>query len=147
MQVISLDLFRAISRLARRYQFRNRDEVCCYGMTVSQCYALQELSGGEAMATSELAQGLTLDLSTTTRLLDQLVKKRLVRRERQIEDGRIKEITLTEAGARLLNQVEREFSLMLHKALVDFPMEVQEALPDVLQRIASALENCDRNNF
>ena len=91
MQVNTVELYRSLTELARRYQFRNRDEICCYGLTVSQCYALQTLQEG-AHSTSALSDKLGLDISSTTRLVDQLVRKKLVYRTRGNEDGRVRQI-------------------------------------------------------
>ncbi|MBI3609648.1 MAG: MarR family transcriptional regulator [Nitrospirae bacterium] len=132
-------LYRALSDLARRYQFRNRDEVCCYGLTVSQCYALQALSEKGVLASSELASGLGLDLSTTTRLVDQLVRKKLVVRHRGIKDARIREIEITEAGHRLVNRIETDLSRLLAQAVSHLPPAVQKSLPEAIRCLATAL--------
>jgi MarR family transcriptional regulator, 2-MHQ and catechol-resistance regulon repressor len=143
MQVnYGMDVFQALSDLARRYQFRNRDEVCCYGITVSQCYALQALSRKERMASSELASHLGLDLSSTTRLVDQLVKKKLAVRQRASQDARIREIKITEAGRRMVNRVEADFAKIVSDAVVDFPVAVQTAIPHVLRRLTAVLNAC-----
>jgi MarR family 2-MHQ and catechol resistance regulon transcriptional repressor len=137
-----LDLYRALSELARRYQFRSKDEVCCYGLTVSQCYALQLLAQEDSLTSSQLSAKLSLDISSTTRLVDQLVKKKLAVRRSGYDDARVREILITEAGRRLIERIETDFAKMLQTALADFPAEVQEALPDVLRRLTQVLESC-----
>lgn len=133
-------LYRALSDLARRYQFRSRDEVCCYGLTVSQCYALQALSDKKVMASSELASRLGLDLSTTTRLVDELIRKKLAIRRRGIKDARVREIEMTEAGRRLISRIEADFVQLLSASLADLPKTLQERLPEVIRRLARVLE-------
>lgn len=143
-QVIEgLDLYRALSELARRYQFRNKDEVCCYALTVSQCYALQLLAQEEILTSSQLSAKLSLDVSSTTRLVDQLVKKKLAVRRSGYDDARVREISITDAGRRLIERIESDFATMLGAALADFPADVREALPDVLRRLTQVLECCD----
>lgn len=137
-----MEVYRALSELARRYQFRNRDEVCCYGLTVSQCYAVEFLADRDHLSTSDLSQHLGLDLSTTTRLVDQLVRKKLVTRRRSEEDGRVREIQVTDAGKRLAARVQQDLSALLDGALADLPQPVLKALPDVLRRITYALNQC-----
>lgn len=134
-----LALFRSLSELVRRYQFRNRDEVCCYGLTVSQCYALQALSEKGMLASSELASRVGLDLSTTTRVVDQLVKKRLASRRRGAQDARVREVEITEAGRRLIARIEEDFAHLLNQALTDLPPAVQEALPEAIRRLTAVL--------
>jgi len=134
-----LAVYRALSDLARRYQFRNRDEVCCYGLTVSQCYALQFLAERNKATSTDLAARLGLDLSTTTRLVDQLVRKKLAIRRRAAQDARIKEIEITEPARRLISRIEEDMATGLDRALSDMPAVVRQALPEALQRITNAL--------
>jgi DNA-binding MarR family transcriptional regulator len=138
-------LYRALARLARRYQFRSRDEVCCYGLTVSQCYALQALSEVGVLTSSELASHLGLDLSTTTRLVDRLTRKKLASRRRKAADTRVREVEITEAGRRLTAKIEKEFAHLLAQALHDLPPAVRQALPEAIQRLTAALaRGCPR---
>lgn len=137
-----VEVYRALSDLARRYQFRNRDEVCCYGLTVSQCYAVEFLAGLDSVTTSDLAQQLGLDLSTTTRLVDQLVRKKLAIRKKSDEDARVRKIQVTDAGRRIAQRVEQDLASLLTTALADLPQPVQSALPDALRKITYALNQC-----
>ena len=137
-----LEIYRALSELARRYQFRSRDEVCCYGLTVSQCYALESLSREEKLSSTSLATRLGLDLSSTTRVVDELVRKKLAIRRRGAEDARVKEVSISDAGRRLIARVEEDFSKMLGDAIHDFDPKVQRAIPKVLYRLASVLNCC-----
>jgi MarR family transcriptional regulator, 2-MHQ and catechol-resistance regulon repressor len=144
-----MEIYRALSDLARRYQFRSKEEVCCYGLTVSQCYALQELHEYGKMPSSDLALRLSLDLSTTTRLVDQLVRKKLANRTKKAEDARIREIEITEAGRRLISRIQTDLADIVSQAIDDFPDEVRKALPQVLRRLTKVLNECatDSKNF
>lgn len=133
-------IYQALSDLARRYQFRNRDEVCCYGLTVSQCYALQSLFDEGEMSSSALSARLGLDLSTTTRLLDQLSRKKLILRARSSEDARVRNIRLTDAGSRLISRIENDFGTMLAQALDEFDPKVIKVLPDILRALTGSLD-------
>jgi DNA-binding MarR family transcriptional regulator len=138
-----LEIYRALSVLARRYQFRNRDEVCCYGLTVSQCYALQLLHQEGPISSSKLASMLSLDLSSVTRLVDQLLKKKLAVRQRGSDDGRVRLIQITDGGAKLVRRIEEDFGQLVAQALSDFSPEILKSLPDALIRLAAALESCE----
>jgi MarR family transcriptional regulator, 2-MHQ and catechol-resistance regulon repressor len=138
MQVNNVELYRALSELARRYQFRNRDEVCCYGLTVSQCYALQTLLS-QPLSSGGLSEALGLDISSTTRLVDQLVRKKLVLRKRSPEDARVKNIEITDAGHKLIARIENDLANVVGEAVKGLSAEVQRALPDVIRRLNNAL--------
>ena len=145
----SLHIYQALSELARRYQFRNRDEVCCYGLTVSQCYALEALSESGKMPSSDLAIRLGLDLSSTTRLVDQLVRKKLASRARSLEDARIREVQITDPGAKLVERIQQDMVALVEQALKDYPGEVRKSLPGALRALAKTLQECaiPQNNF
>lgn len=138
IQVNNVELYRALSELARRYQFRNRDEVCCYGLTVSQCYALQTLVS-QPLTSGGLSEALGLDISSTTRLVDQLVRKKLVLRKRSPEDARVKNIEITDAGHRLIARLENDLANVVGEAVKGLSAEVQRALPEVIRRLNNAL--------
>jgi MarR family transcriptional regulator, 2-MHQ and catechol-resistance regulon repressor len=138
MQVNNVELYRALSELARRYQFRNRDEVCCYGLTVSQCYALQTLVR-EPLTSGRLSEALGLDISSTTRLVDQLVRKKLVLRKRSPEDARVKNIEITDTGHKLITRIENDLANVVGDAVKGLSVEVQRALPEVIRRLNNAL--------
>jgi len=123
--------------------------VCCYGLTVSQCYALEALAESGKMPSSDLATRLGLDLSSTTRLVDQLVRKKLASRSRSVEDARIREIEITPAGARLVSRIQLDLVGLVDEALKNFPADVRKALPEALQNLTRALRDCSvpQNNF
>ena len=49
-------LHRAVTELVRRYQFRDRNEICCFGISVSQCYALEALGRAGELVEVDAAQ-------------------------------------------------------------------------------------------
>jgi DNA-binding MarR family transcriptional regulator len=137
-----LDIYRSLSELARRYQFRSRDEVCCYGLTVSQCYALEMLYEQEKLTSSELSSRLGLDLSSTTRVVDELVRKKLAQRDRSADDGRVREIVITEAGQRMVSRIMSDLIQVIDTAMAPYPEAARKALPGMLHSLATALECC-----
>src|SRR6266545_307625 len=69
-------LYGALSDLIRVYQFRDRDRICCYDVSVSQCYALETLVRQGGMTLNDLAAHLYLDKSTASREGDSLAEER-----------------------------------------------------------------------
>ncbi|MCH7548433.1 MAG: MarR family transcriptional regulator [Candidatus Krumholzibacteriota bacterium] len=65
-------LAKVFGDLVRAYQFRDRNEICCHDVTVSQCYMLEALDREGTMTMSELGDFLFLDISTISRVVDQL---------------------------------------------------------------------------
>jgi len=96
-------LHQAVVYLAKRYQFRDRNDTCAYGVSVSQCYALEALSTSETLSMNALAKELGVTISTTSRIVDQLVAKGLAERQTPPNDRRVCEVYATDEGRRLVD--------------------------------------------
>lgn len=99
-------LAKVFSDLVRAYQFRDRNEICCHDVTVSQCYTLEALDREGAMTMSELGNFLFLDISTISRVIDQLEDAGHVQRIEDSDDGRITRVELTRKGQSLHTRIE-----------------------------------------
>ena len=93
--------------LVRAYQFRDRNEICCHGVTVSQCYTLEALDRQGPMTMSELGNFLFLDISTVSRVIDQLEDAGHVVRIEDADDGRITRVQLTRKGQGIQARIEK----------------------------------------
>lgn len=76
----SFELHKALSDLVRVYQFRDRNRICYYDVSVTQCYAISAIIAHGAMTLTELAVKLYLDKSTASRVVDSLEQKGYVTR-------------------------------------------------------------------
>lgn len=110
-------LHTALSNLVKIYQFRSRDENLHNGVTVSQAYCLRALWKYGEMKMGELAQDLSLSISTMTGVVDQLVKKSLVERFTPDNDRRILLVKLTQKGQDLYEASNAKFQKQLEKAI------------------------------
>ena len=104
------DLQRVMAELVRKYQFRDRNETVGHGLSVSQAYVLRALHEHGPLSMGELAGELRVSVSTMTRVVDPLVRKRLAERDRSGDDRRLCRIALTAAGRRLWSRIERELT-------------------------------------
>lgn len=99
-------LDRELTRLVKRYQFRDRHQVACDGITVSQCYALKEIDAAGSLVMTQLAEKLYLSLGAATRVVDQLDSGGLARRRRLPADRRCHAVELTPSGRARLRRIE-----------------------------------------
>jgi DNA-binding MarR family transcriptional regulator len=90
-----------IIELIKKYQFRDRNEITSFGISVSQCYVLETLHFRGALTMKDLAQQMHLTISTITRVVDQLERKKLVRRKKHPDDLRIRLIKTTARGEKV----------------------------------------------
>src|SRR3954465_1501264 len=114
------ELYDALEDLIRVYQFRDRDRICCFDVSVSQCYALEALVRREGMTLNDLASHLYLDKSTASRVVDALERKQYVERAPHPEDRRAVVLTPTEAGRALYRTIRQGILEEEQRLLADF---------------------------
>ena len=73
----------------------------------TQLAALYVLAEGATLTIADLAEAIGRSPSATSRLLDGLVRRRLVERRREMDDGRIRTVWLTPRGQAILRIVDR----------------------------------------
>lgn len=141
------ELHRVLSELLRAVQFRDRDRICCYDVSVSQCYALEAVLRRGPLTLNELASHLYLDKSTASRVVKALVEKGYVERRPHPGDGRAVQLAATAAGRRLHGAIERDLLAEVEGLVAGFDPEVRRSLAALLARLgraaaAAAVESC-----
>lgn len=81
------------------------DSTCC-GVTISQCHAIVEIGRAQEISLNKLAEILTLDKSTISRTINNLVENGLAIRELHPEDRRYITIKLTNEGIKIFKNIE-----------------------------------------
>ena len=110
------------------------------GLTNAQWVPLLKLYMGTASTVAELARECMLDTGGTTRLLDRLETKGLVRRVRSSEDRRVVNLELTSEGRAAARQIPATLCDVQNAHLRGFTAEEWRTLRGLLQRIlANAL--------
>jgi DNA-binding MarR family transcriptional regulator len=133
-------LHAAVSDLVRVYQFRDRDKICCYDISVTQCYALEVLVERGPSRSQALAEVLMLDKSTTTRVIDALVRKGYVERLPDPEDARAVSLRVTREGRELYLKINSELIEQQADLLRDLEPEVRGAATEIIKRLARAAQ-------
>ncbi len=133
-------LQRAVADLVRVYQFRDRDRICCHDVSVTQCYALETLVEYGPMRSSVLAERLFLDKSTTSRVVNTLVRKGYVEQRADATDGRAVVISATPRGQRLCARITSDLVDQQKQLLQDLAPEVRAGVVQVIQRLARAAD-------
>ncbi len=136
-----LQFHRQIVDLIKKYQFRDRNQICCFGISVSQCYVLETLHTHGPLTMNELAKKMYLKISTMTRVVEQLVKKRYVRREEGLSDRRVRFINLTKQGRAIYKKAWENIFESEKVILKNIPSEHKTVLIDVLTRLNQAVSS------
>ncbi|MGE3538708.1 MAG: MarR family winged helix-turn-helix transcriptional regulator [Candidatus Tectimicrobiota bacterium] len=133
-------LHRAVNRLVKRYQLRDRNDICCYGISVSQCYALEALSEHGALTMQALAEHLHLAVSSVTRVIDQLVSKHLAERHHTARDRRVCCVSLTAQGQQLLQTIHAELVAREQTILEHLPVASRAHVIWAIEALSEAMD-------
>ena len=115
-----LKKFRIIYGSVRQH-FREIEQTC--GVTGSQLWILQEVSKAPGIGVSELSERLSIHQSTGSQLVEKLVSRNLVIKERSKEDQRRVGLCLTTEALSLLKNA---------------PGPAEGILPEALQALSDA---------
>ncbi len=126
--------------LIKKYQFRDRNRITCFGISVSQCYVLETLYSNGSLTMKELARKMHLSISTITRVVDQLENKNLVKREQNSEDLRIRLLRLTIDGEKVFLQSWKSVFESEKKIFENVPLESRDILLKVLKELNQAVD-------
>jgi DNA-binding MarR family transcriptional regulator len=128
--------------------FESYEKACgtFMGVTTSQAGAVLAFPVKSGLTMNELSKAVNLDISTMTRMVDQLVEKGLVERQTDAKDRRVVRVGLTEAGRKLHKKLEDALQSFYTNALNKFPKEEQIIIIKNLQHIyadvSASLEEC-----
>jgi MarR family 2-MHQ and catechol resistance regulon transcriptional repressor len=132
------NLYDALEDLLRVYQFRDRDRICCFDVSVTQCYGLEGLVRRGSMSLNDLAAYLYLDKSTTSRVVDALERKGYVTRSAHPNDRRAVVLEATALGRDLEGRIRESILAEERHLLADFAPEVRQSMTHLLRRLAKA---------
>ena len=131
---------RAVSNLTRLYQFRDRDEAFRFDLTVSQAYLISILGrAAHSLSMGEISSKLSLDVSTTTRSVDGLVQRGLLKREPDTSDRRVVRVALAAKGKRIFARIEQQWLEIHRRVLEATPPSSRRAVVKAIQRIADEI--------
>ena len=99
------EIFDIVVDLSREIRCCSRDEAICRNVTFQQFIILDAVAKKGGLNLADLHQILSVEKSTTTRLVNPLLQKGLLRREKAEHDSRAARLTLTEEGMETHRQV------------------------------------------
>jgi DNA-binding MarR family transcriptional regulator len=127
-----LDSFRQIVqilRLSATEAQRNLD------LSAAQLFVLHKLGDGHGISMNELAARTHTHQSSVSVVVQRLVEKRLVRRQRARADARRVELTITAAGSRKLRSAPEAAQDQLIRAIERMPRRQPRLLAQLLERL------------
>lgn len=124
-----------------RQQFREIEQTC--GVTGSQLWILQEVANSPGIGVSELADRLSIHQSTGSQLVEKLVARGLINKERSKEDQRRVGLRVTAEASKLLINAPGPAEGILPEALQALPEAALLALDNSLIEVIGQLRISD----
>jgi len=129
-------LMRIISTVVRAEVDRRMEPL---GLTQAQWIPVLRLASGEAQTAADLARSTMQTPGAMTRLVDRLVEKGIIERERSTDDRRVVRLRLTEEGMRAAVQVPDIVKSVNHAALSPLAPDELAQFQSYLRRIYEAM--------
>lgn len=131
-----LKQFRIIFGSVRQH-FREVEQAC--GVSGSQLWILQEVTKSPEIGVTELAERLSIHQSTCSQLVEKLIARGLIKKERSKEDQRRVGLTLTGDAIKVLGNAPGPAEGILPEALQSLPestlVTLDKALVDVIGQL------------
>jgi len=108
--------------LERKLGILEDSEMSCCGLTMAQCHALVEIGRAKRISLVDLANTIGLDTSTMSRTVNNLVTRKMVKRELDPSDRRYVTLQLTSAGDHHFHGIEtgmETYFLKIYEAIAE----------------------------
>lgn len=131
-------LYEAVNQLIRVHQFRDRESICCHSVSVAQCYALETLVKLGPLRLQSLADEMYLDKSTTSRVVDALLRKGYALKTLDPHDQRAVRLSLTPEGHKLYATIRKSLIAEEASMIADICPDVVDAALVLLEKLTAA---------
>jgi DNA-binding MarR family transcriptional regulator len=120
-----------------------RDEAFCEGVTFHQFMILDAVAKEKELHMADLHKLLSVEKSTTTRLVNPLIKKGLIRRDKADHDFRAVKFTLTKDGRETHKKVLICLTAFFQKVLGNIPAKKRTDVLESVKIFITAIKNSD----
>ncbi len=130
-----IDAFDKISKVFASMEGFNGE----ISLSKSELLTLESVSKQKDLTMSKLAKNLDIGFSTATSIIDRLIEKKLVVRERNHGDRRVVKVLLSKEGETIISSYQEQKKIFFKK-MTEFLTEVeQERFVIVLEKIADRM--------
>jgi DNA-binding MarR family transcriptional regulator len=113
------------------------------GLSASQINTLMRLYHGGSCVVSEISDSLGITNAATSQMLERLVKQGLIERNEDLNDRRVRQITLTPKGQLLIDEGIKSRVLWLQELTRALNSQEQEAIVEALILLTEAARKID----
>jgi len=131
----ALKAYIGLLRTASRLEQVAKKDVRCYGLNITEFSVLELLYHKGTHTTQAIKEKILIASSSTTYVVDQLVKKGCVRREPSQEDQRVTYVSITEAGRALMEKIFPSHAQKIAASFSELSSEELQQLKTILRKI------------
>ena len=114
------------------------------GLTLQQWKVFSALGSFEPIAASEVCRWLTTDKAIVSRVVRQLLERKLVKRRLHARDARLVEILLTQSGKALYAKMAAALDSVEAELLMDSDSSEIQSFHSILERLEARLSELNR---
>lgn len=118
-----------------------QDVAFCEGVTFHQFMILHAVARKKEMQISDLHKLLAVEKSTTTRLVNPLIQKGLLRREKAQHDSRAATLILTADGKKIHQKVSLCLAGFFQKITQNIPQDKKKQILEAIRFFIGAIKN------
>jgi len=133
------EIFEIIMGLSREIRCCSRDEAICQNVTFHQFIILDAVAKKAGLDLADLHRILSVEKSTTTRLVNPLLQKGLLKRDKAEHDSRAVKLTLTEEGKETHRRVWMCLGGFFKNITRNIPEDRQEKVLDAVKLFTEAM--------
>jgi DNA-binding MarR family transcriptional regulator len=133
------EIFEIIMSLAREIRCCSRDEAICQNVTFHQFIILDAVAKKKGLDLADLHKILSVEKSTTTRLVNPLLQKGLLKRDRAEHDSRAVKLSLTEEGMETHRKVWMCLGGFFENITRNMPADRQEEVLEAVKVFTAAM--------
>lgn len=136
-------ILRSLRRISRAIDLHSKHLAATFGLTGPQLVCLRVVGRHKQLTPSELAQEVSLSKPTVTGIVDRLVTRQLLLRERTSKDRRLVTVRLTPAGEDLVSAAPSPLQERFAQRLSSLGDDERENISAALEKIVSMMDGED----
>jgi DNA-binding MarR family transcriptional regulator len=134
------DVLRALRRITRAIDLHSRYLATTFGLTGPQLVCLRVIGERGPLNASHLAREVSLSQGTITGIVDRLVTRQLVERERNSPDRRVVTVSITPAGKSLVEAAPSPLQERFVERLMQLSERERTTIAETLTQIVHLMD-------
>jgi DNA-binding MarR family transcriptional regulator len=135
----------AFRTLVKSLRVADRAAIKRHGLGSAQIFVLHQLNVRSPLSVTELAELTATDQSTVSVVINKLLERGFVTRERAASDARRAVVALTAKGRQIVRKTAPPFQETLIAGILKLPAKRASALADGLEELLRALDIEEKN--